>query len=68
MFEIPGSDIVSVHITGDTVKGEAAPIFIHGAVPAEEEQEEEQVLAQVKWGEERVVGQTVMPRWQVCVG
>lgn len=50
MFEIPGSDIVSVHITAESVRGEAAPIFVHGQpVPSEEDQEEEQVLAQAKW-------------------
>ncbi|MPC46922.1 ATP-dependent Clp protease ATP-binding subunit clpX-like, mitochondrial [Portunus trituberculatus] len=49
MFEIPGSDIVSVHITAESVRGEAAPIFVHGQpVPSEEDQEEEQVLAQAK--------------------
>ncbi|XP_050716257.1 ATP-dependent Clp protease ATP-binding subunit clpX-like, mitochondrial isoform X1 [Eriocheir sinensis] len=49
MFEIPGSDIVSVHITAEAVRGEAPPIFVHGQpVPPEEDQEEEQVLAQAK--------------------
>lgn len=49
MFEIPGSDIVSVHITAEAVRGEAAPIFVHGQpVPSEDDQEEEQVLAQAK--------------------
>ncbi|XP_068230252.1 ATP-dependent Clp protease ATP-binding subunit clpX-like, mitochondrial isoform X1 [Palaemon carinicauda] len=49
MFEIPGSDIVSVHVTGEAVRGEASPIFIHGQpLSSEEEQEEEQVLAQAK--------------------
>lgn len=49
MFEIPGSDIVSVHITAEAVKGEGPPIFVHGQpVPSEDDQEEEQVLAQAK--------------------
>lgn len=49
MFEIPGSDIVSVHVTGEAVRGEGAPIFIHGQpIPSEEDQEEEQALAQAK--------------------
>ncbi|KAG7157718.1 ATP-dependent Clp protease ATP-binding subunit clpX-like-like [Homarus americanus] len=49
MFEIPGSDIVSVHLTGEAVRGEASPIYIHGQpVSSEEDQEEEQALAQAK--------------------
>lgn len=51
MFEIPGSDIVSVHVTGEAVRGEAAPIFVHGQpIPSEEDTqpEEEQALAQAK--------------------
>nr|XP_027225801.1 ATP-dependent Clp protease ATP-binding subunit clpX-like, mitochondrial [Penaeus vannamei] len=49
MFEIPGSDIVSVHVTGDSVRGDAAPIFVHGQpLPTEDDQEEEQALAQAK--------------------
>ncbi|KAK4308538.1 hypothetical protein Pmani_019776 [Petrolisthes manimaculis] len=54
MFEIPGSDIVSVHVTGEAVRGEAAPIFVHGQpIPSEEDSqesqaEEEQALAQAK--------------------
>lgn len=49
MFEIPGSDIVSVHITAEAVKGESPPIFVRGQpVPSEDDQEEEQVLAQAK--------------------
>ncbi|XP_076050282.1 ATP-dependent clpX-like chaperone, mitochondrial isoform X2 [Oratosquilla oratoria] len=49
MFEIPGSDIVSVHITAEVVRGECAPIFIRGQpVQSEEDQEEEQAFAQAK--------------------
>lgn len=49
MFEIPGSDIVSVHVTADSVRGDAAPIFVHGQpLPTEDDQEEEQALAQAK--------------------
>nr|XP_045594657.1 ATP-dependent Clp protease ATP-binding subunit clpX-like, mitochondrial [Procambarus clarkii]XP_045594658.1 ATP-dependent Clp protease ATP-binding subunit clpX-like, mitochondrial [Procambarus clarkii]XP_045594659.1 ATP-dependent Clp protease ATP-binding subunit clpX-like, mitochondrial [Procambarus clarkii] len=49
MFEIPGSDIVSVHLTGEAVRGEASPIYIHGQpVSPEDDQEEEQALAQAK--------------------
>ena len=54
MFEIPGSNIVSVHVTGEAVRGEAPPIYIHGA-PLEEQQplqedelEEEQAFAAAK--------------------
>lgn len=31
MFEIPGSDIVSVHVTEDAVNGRSQPLFIHAA-------------------------------------
>lgn len=31
MFEIPGSDIVSVHVTEDAVNGRSQPLFIHSA-------------------------------------
>ncbi|XP_071536388.1 ATP-dependent clpX-like chaperone, mitochondrial isoform X2 [Panulirus ornatus] len=49
MFEIPGSDIVSVHVTGEAVRGEGSPIFIHDQpVTSEDDQEEEQALAQAK--------------------
>ncbi|KAG8225412.1 hypothetical protein J437_LFUL004612 [Ladona fulva] len=30
MFEIPGSDVVSVHINEDTVTGETLPVYIRG--------------------------------------
>ncbi|XP_046400664.1 ATP-dependent Clp protease ATP-binding subunit clpX-like, mitochondrial isoform X2 [Ischnura elegans] len=30
MFEIPGSDVVSVHINEDSVTGEKAPVYIRG--------------------------------------
>lgn len=49
MFEVPGSDIVSVHLTAEAVRGEASPIYIHGQpVMSEDDQEEEQALAQAK--------------------
>ncbi|XP_075230177.1 caseinolytic protease chaperone subunit isoform X3 [Lycorma delicatula] len=35
MFEIPGSDIVSVHITDEVVAGKKNPVYIHGK-PVEE--------------------------------
>lgn len=55
MFEIPGSDIVSVHVTGEAVRGEGSPIFIHDQpVTSEDDQEEEQALAQAKWGDEAI--------------
>ncbi|KAL1139877.1 hypothetical protein AAG570_006854 [Ranatra chinensis] len=38
MFEIPGSDIVSVHITEESVKGKSRPVYIKGK-PVEEEQQ-----------------------------
>ena len=30
MFEIPGSDIVSVHVTEECVKGKSQPVYIKG--------------------------------------
>lgn len=37
MYEVPGSDILSVHITEDTVTGKAPPSFIRGS-PVDEQQ------------------------------
>ena len=31
MFEIPGSDIVSVHVTEDCVNGKCDPMYIHAS-------------------------------------
>ena len=30
MFEIPGSDVMSVHITEDSVNGKARPVYMRG--------------------------------------
>jgi len=46
MFEIPGSDIVSVHVTEDAVLGKSLPLYIHstqsvtneGQITAEDEE------------------------------
>jgi hypothetical protein len=35
VFEIPGSDVMSVHITEDVVSGASLPVYIRG-IPASE--------------------------------
>lgn len=37
MYEIPGSDILSVHITEDVVKGVSSPVYIRGRAVDEEQ-------------------------------
>lgn len=54
MFEIPGSDVVGVHITEDAVNGLSPPVYIRGkpvAEHADQEPEEavpEQARAEAK--------------------
>lgn len=40
MFEVPGSDILSVHVTEDVVLGKMPPVYIRGR-PVEENTENE---------------------------
>lgn len=40
MFEVPGSDILSVHVTEDVVLGNVSPVYIRGR-PVEENSENE---------------------------
>lgn len=39
MFEIPGSDIASVHVTEEVVKDKSKPIYVHGRAIENEEEE-----------------------------
>ncbi|KAB7494532.1 ATP-dependent Clp protease ATP-binding subunit clpX-like, mitochondrial [Armadillidium nasatum] len=50
MFEIPGSDIVSAHITGEAVRGEAPLIYVRShTVPTDDDSSiEEKAFAQAK--------------------
>lgn len=52
MFEIPGSDVLSVHITDDSVLKKAEPVYIRGkqVVASEnaEDDSEMQARAEVK--------------------
>lgn len=48
MFEIPGSDIVSVHITEEMVRGAGEPILERAAPPPDEDDEVTQARAEVK--------------------
>lgn len=49
MFEIPESDVLSVHITEEAVLKKAAPVYIRGKqVAPEEESEDMQARAEVK--------------------
>lgn len=45
MFEIPGSDVVSVHITEDVVKNKHPPVYIRGKQVTEEEDQAVEVQA-----------------------
>ena len=47
MFEIPGSDIAGVHVTGAAVRREEAPIYSKGNYPVEQE-EDPQIEVQLK--------------------
>jgi len=49
MFEIPGSDVLSVHITDDSVLRKAEPVYIRGKqVSTSEDESELQARAEVK--------------------
>lgn len=49
MFEIPGSDVMSVHITEDVVTGASAPVYIRGKPVSQDEEEQTiEVQARVK--------------------
>lgn len=52
MFEIPGSDVLSVHITDDSVLRKGEPVYIRGkqviSTEAPEEDTEMQARAEVK--------------------
>lgn len=49
MFEIPDSDVLSVHITEEAVLKKAPPVYIRGKqVNAEEDTEDMQARAEVK--------------------
>ena len=45
MFEIPGSDVMSVHITEDVVNGKTMPVYIRGK-PVSQEQEDQTIEMQ----------------------
>jgi ATP-dependent Clp protease ATP-binding subunit ClpX len=47
MFEIPGSDVMSVHITEDVVSGASAPIYIRGK-PVSQDEEEQTIEVQAR--------------------
>lgn len=40
MFEIPGSDVISVHITDEVVNGNNSPVYIRGKPVAQEEDDQ----------------------------
>ena len=48
MFEIPGSDIVSVHVTGEAIRGESPLVYIRGQPVSSEEEDDQQAQAQAK--------------------
>lgn len=45
MFEIPGSDVVSVHITEDVVMGQSSPVYVRGRPEEPEEEDVDQRVA-----------------------
>nr|CAD7394204.1 unnamed protein product [Timema cristinae] len=45
MFEIPGSDVMSVHITEDVVYNKSGPVYIRGKAVSEEEDQTIEVQA-----------------------
>ncbi|XP_059490597.1 ATP-dependent Clp protease ATP-binding subunit clpX-like, mitochondrial isoform X1 [Neocloeon triangulifer] len=48
MFEIPGSDVLSVHITNDTVLKKAEPVYIRGKQVSSEDDPEENLQARAE--------------------
>jgi len=47
MFEIPGSDVMSVHITEDVVSGANSPVYIRGK-PVSQDEEEQTIEVQAR--------------------
>ena len=47
MFEVPGSDILSVHVTEDVVNGKVPPVYIRGR-PVEENTDNLEMRAEAK--------------------
>jgi ATP-dependent Clp protease ATP-binding subunit ClpX len=47
MFEIPGSDVMSVHITEEVVSGGSAPVYIRGK-PVTQDEEEQTIEVQAR--------------------
>jgi ATP-dependent Clp protease ATP-binding subunit ClpX len=47
MFEIPGSDVMSVHITEDVVNGMSPPVYIRGK-PVSQDEEEQTIEVQAR--------------------
>ncbi|XP_021924347.1 ATP-dependent Clp protease ATP-binding subunit clpX-like, mitochondrial isoform X2 [Zootermopsis nevadensis] len=47
MFEIPGSDVMSVHITEDVVNGTSPPVYIRGK-PVSQDEEEQTIEVQAR--------------------
>nr|CAD7592616.1 unnamed protein product [Timema genevievae] len=45
MFEIPGSDVMSVHITEDVVYNKSGPVYIRGKAVSEDEDQTIEVQA-----------------------
>ncbi|XP_070542333.1 ATP-dependent Clp protease ATP-binding subunit clpX-like, mitochondrial isoform X2 [Ptychodera flava] len=45
MFDVPGSDIIGVHVDGDAVRGVKAPEYIRAEEPTEEEVHEQEAQA-----------------------
>ncbi|KAK7789261.1 hypothetical protein R5R35_007366 [Gryllus longicercus] len=48
MFDIPGSDVMSVHITDEVVNGNNSPVYIRGKPVREEEEQTIEVRAEAK--------------------
>jgi hypothetical protein len=47
MFEIPGSDVMSVHITEDVVSATSLPVYIRGK-PVSQDEEEQTIEVQAR--------------------
>lgn len=48
MFEVPGSDIMSVHVTEDVVSGKIPPVYIRGRSVEENSGNEFEMRAEAK--------------------
>lgn len=48
MFEVPGSDVISVHVTEEVVFGKIPPVYIRGRPVEENSENDFEIRAEAK--------------------